>query len=128
MGLDAIQDHFKGQRLPNFDRAAEKLIDFMNDWTARMERPHYDYIRAMKNPDYSVKLGDVLTAIEYAGGVSTIKVAFDVIQAAALGFLSSQPDMKRMASYLASVSEFEDQVEVYIYGPLWDGLKADAKR
>lgn len=127
MGLDAIQNHFRGQTLSNFDRVAEQLIIFMNDWIARMERLHYDYIRAMKNPDHGIKLDDVLRAIEYAGGVSVMKVAFDFITQLANGFLSAQPDLKRMASYLASVLEFEDQVRGFVYGPLWDALKADAE-
>jgi len=124
MGLDAIQERLNGA-FPNFDRAAGQLVAHINKWIASAEHEHYDYIRAMKNPDFSLKAKDVIRLIKYTNDPSASKILLDLMVEVGKGFFAAQPDIKRSAKYLGTILELEDQVEPYIYGDLWSALQRD---
>lgn len=124
MGLDAVQAQLPGG-LRNFEGAAEHLVSHINQWIGSAQHAHYEYIRAMKNPDFRLKAGDVVRAVKYASDPSAAKFLFDLVVEVGKSFFSSQGDIKRAAAYLSAVNEFDDQVQFFIYGSLWDALAAD---
>lgn len=126
MGLDAVQGRLPNG-LRNFDRAAENMVGKMNQWINGAQHAHYEYIRAMKNPDFSLKAKDVMRAFKYTNDFSAARFLLDFVVEVGKGFFALQPDIKRAAAYLSDVHEFDDQVQAFIYGPLWNGLAADLR-
>jgi hypothetical protein len=123
-GLDAIQNA-RGHPLPNFNAAAEKLVNFMHEWEDGVGDTYADYKAVMRDPEFHVTLADIMKVVSYAVDFSVAKVMIDTIKTVVGNFLTARASMHTIAGYLSSLADFELQVELYAGRPLRQALSLD---
>lgn len=123
-GLDAVQNPC-GRRLPNFNAAAEKLVDFMREWEDSVGATYADYKAVMRDPEFRVTLADMMKVASYAADFSVAKVMMDTMKTVIGNFLTARASAHAMAAYLSSLAEFELQVDLYAGRPLRQALSLD---
>lgn len=113
-GLDAIQSRLS-YAPPAFTTASEHLVQILRNWAGSAEHAHYDFIRAMKNPNFKPTLETIFQAAEYASGFSLAKLAGDAFKQFTTGLASSSGDIKKVALYYAMMSDIDVKVYLNFY-------------